>query len=551
MTVELQETGTVPFDGIMLRTAAIEGTVTVGDDDAPLPGVMVTVSGGPRDEEHATTTNDDGMYMVENLHAGTYSVTISGYDTREYGFDPTTRTLTVDLRDTGEAAFQGELLRTAGVSGRVHVGGMGLPGVTVALTGEESREGNTDADGQYAFAGLAAGDYTLTISGWDEVEYHFEPTMEITLELDETRTGQNFAGRALRTATVMGYVTVEGAGLPGVSVTLIKVVSATSGEILGAMPTGDDGGYSFGPLLAGAYRVSIAGYDDEHDFAAVDRTTAVATDGTATVDFAATIIRTAGVSGKVEVEGEALADVEVTLTGEHAPEDNTMETGDDGMYEFGGLRKGDYTVSITKLPNADAYNFPSMSRDVNLSVGQDQPGISFHGELVRSAGVSGRVHVDGNGLAGVTVTLDGPDSHDPETTDANGQYGFSGLAAGDYTVTISGWDEVEYRFEPTMEISLELDESMSGVNFAGRALRTATVMGYVTVEGDALPGVAVTLIKVTGQTSGEVLGAMATDEDGGYSFGPLWRARTRSGSTTIPPTPTSTTSRTARPGRPP
>ena len=521
VTVELQETGTVPFDGIMLRTAAIEGTVTVGDDDAPLPGVMVTVSGGPRDEEHATTTNDDGMYMVENLHAGTYSVTISGYDTREYGFDPTTRTLTVDLRDTGEAAFQGELLRTAGVSGRVHVGGMGLPGVTVALTGEESREGNTDTDGQYAFAGLAAGDYTLTISGWDEVEYRFEPTMEITLELDETKTGQNFAGRALRTATVMGYVTVEGAGLPGVSVTLIKVVSATSGEILGAMPTGDDGGYSFGPLLAGAYRVSIAGYDDEHDFAAVDRTTAVATDGTATVDFAATIIRTAGVSGKVEVEGEALADVEVTLTGEHAPEDNTMETGDDGMYEFGGLRKGDYTVSITKLPNADAYNFPSMSRDVNLSVGQDQPGISFQGELVRSAGVSGRVHVDGNGLAGVTVTLDGPDSHDPETTDANGQYGFSGLAAGDYTVTISGWDEVEYRFEPTMEISLELDESMSGANFAGRALRTATVMGYVTVEGDALPGVAVTLIKVTGQTSGEVLGAMATDEDGGYSFGPL------------------------------
>ena len=126
VTVELQETGTVPFSGIMLRTAAIEGTVTVGDDDAPLPGVMVTVSGGPRDEEHATTTNNDGTYLVENLHAGTYSVTISGYDTREYGFEPTTRTLTVDLRDTGEAAFQGELLRTAGVSGRVHVGGTGL-----------------------------------------------------------------------------------------------------------------------------------------------------------------------------------------------------------------------------------------------------------------------------------------------------------------------------------------------------------------------------------------------------------------------------------------
>ena len=153
VTVELQETGTVPFEGIMLRTAAIEGTVTVGDNDAPLPGVMVTVSGGPRDEEHSTITSDNGMYMVENLHAGTYSVTISGYDTREYGFDPTTKTLTVDLRDTGEAAFQGELLRTAGVSGRVHVDGMGIGSVTVTMTGEESREGTTNADGQYGFSG--------------------------------------------------------------------------------------------------------------------------------------------------------------------------------------------------------------------------------------------------------------------------------------------------------------------------------------------------------------------------------------------------------------
>ena len=520
VTVELQETGSVPFDGIMLRTAAIEGTVTVGDNDAPLPGVMVTVSGGPRDEEHATTTNNDGMYMVENLHAGDYSVTISGYDTREYGFDPTTRTLTVDLRDTGEAAFQGELLRTAGVSGRVHVGGMGLPGVTVKLTGEESREGNTNADGQYAFAGLAAGDYTLTISGWNEVEYHFEPTMEITLELDETRTGQNFAGRALRTATVMGNVTVEGAGLPRIPVTLIKVESATAGEIVDMKPTGADGGYSFGPLLAGAYRVMIAVDDDELDFGAAGttQTTAVMTDGTATVDFNATIIKTAGVSGMVTLDDEALADVEVTLTGDHAPADNSMMTGDDGMYSFDGLRKGDYTVTIT-ITNEE-HSFPSTSRDVNLSVGQKQTGISFAGELLRTAGVSGRVHVGDMGLAGVTVKLTGPDSRDG-VTDADGQYGFSGLAAGDYTLTISGWDGVEYAFDdPTMDdVTLELGETETA-NFEGRSLRTVTVMGHVTVdeeEGDGpmgLPGITVKL-------TGEDRDPETTDAEGAYAFGGL------------------------------
>ena len=521
VTVELQETGTVPFDGIMLRTAAIEGTVTVGDNDAPLPGVMVTVSGGPRDEEHSTTTNDDGEYLVENLHAGTYSVTISGYDTREYGFDPTTRTLTVDLRDTGEAAFQGELLRTAGVSGRVHVGGMGLPGVTVTLTGEEDRDPETtDADGQYGFSGLAAGDYTLTISGWDDVEYRFEPTMEITLELDETKTGVNFEGRSLRTATVMGNVTVEGDALAGISVTLIKVESATSGEILGVKPTGDDGGYSFGPLLAGAYQVMIAVDDDELDFGAAGttQTTAVMTDGTATVDFNATIIKTAGVSGMVTLDDEALADVEVTLTGDHAPDDNTRMTGADGMYSFGGLRKGDYTVTIT-ITNEE-HSFPSRSQPVNLSVGQKQTGISFAGELLRTAGVSGRVHVGGNGLVGVTVTLDGPDSRDPETTNADGQYGFSGLAAGDYTLTISGWDGVEYAFDdPTMEVTLELGDT-EPANFEGRSLRTVTVMGRVTVdeeEGDGpmgLPGITVKL-------TGEDRDPETTDAEGAYAFGGL------------------------------
>ena len=431
VTVALQDTETVAFDGIMLRTAGISGEVTVGDDDAPLSGVTVTVSGGPRDEDHSATTHSDGTYLVENLHAGDYSVVISGYDTREYGFDPTTETVSVGLRETLEVAFQGTLLRTAGVSGRVSVNGMGIPGVTVTLTGEEDRDPeNTNADGQFGFSGLAAGDYTLTISEYDAVEYAFEPTREFALELDGAEI-ENFTGRALRTATVMGYVTVGDAPLPGIDVTLIMVVG-TSGAIVDGMPTGDNGGYTFGPLLAGAYQVRIGEYADEYDFAAGDmQVTAVMTDSTATVNFAATIIRTASVSGRVTIDGDPMKDVTVTLTGDHAPDDNSRMTGDYGMYEFDDLRKGDYTL------------------------------------------------------------------------------------------TISGYDAVDYHFEPTREsFALELGGSEIK-NFTGKAQRTATVMGYVTVENAPLPGIGVTLIMVTGATSGEIVGAMATGADGGYTFGPL------------------------------
>ena len=262
-------------------------------------------------------------------------------------------------------------------------------------------------------------------------------------------------------------------------------MTATSGEILGAKATDADGGYSFGPLLAGAYQVRIddnSADADEHDFAdGTTRTTAVETDGTASVDFEATIIRTAGVSGMVTVDGEAMAGVEVTLAGDHAPDDNTRMTGDDGGYGFGGLRKGDYTVSIEN-PDADAYSFPNTSQSLNLSVGQEQTGISFAGARLRQASISGQVHAEGDPVAGVMVTLSG-DADAEDVTDDNGEYNFPSLAGGDYMVMIAGWDEAAYEFagaEAAVE-GLGTDE-FKIVDFGGTHTRTASIGGMLFID---------------------------------------------------------------------
>ena len=521
VTVALQDTETVEFDGIMLRTAGISGEVTVGDDDTPLPGVTVTVSGGPRDEEHSATTDSDGTYLVENLHAGDYSVVISGYDTREYGFDPTTETVSVGLRETLEVAFQGELLRTAGVSGRVSVGGMGIPGVTVTLTGEEDRDPeNTNADGQFGFTGLAAGDYTLTISGYNAVEYAFEPTREFELELDESEI-ENFTGRALRTATVMGYVTVEDAPLPGIDVTLIKGVG-TSGEIVGAKATGETGGYTFGPLLAGDYQVRIGEYDDEYDFAAGDmQVTAVMTDSTATVNFAATIIRTASVSGRVTIAGDPMKDVTVTLTGDHAPDDNSRMTGDYGMYEFDDLRKGDYTLTISGYDAVD-YHFEPTGESFALELGGSAIK-NFTGKALRTATVMGYVTVEDAPLPGIDVTLvkvvsaTSGEIVGTKATGDKGGYTFGPLLAGAYQVRIGEYDD-EYDFAAgDMQVTAVMTDSTATVNFAATIIRTASVSGMVTIDGEAMKDVTVTI-------SGEHAPAdssMMTGDDGSYSFGGL------------------------------
>ena len=183
----------------------------------------------------------------------------------------------------------------------------------------------------------------------------------------------------------------------------------------------------------------------------------------------------------VTVDGEAMAGVEVTLAGDHAPDDNTMTTGDDGGYGFGGLRKGDYTVSIEN-PDADAYSFPSMSQSLNLSVGQEQTGISFAGARLMQASISGQVHAEGDPVPGVMVTLSG-DADAEDVTDDNGEYNFPSLAGGDYMVTIAGWDEAAYEFagaETAVE-GLGTDE-FKIVDFAGTHTRTASIGGMLFID---------------------------------------------------------------------
>jgi len=224
----------------------------------------------------------------------------------------------------------------------------------------------------------------------------------------------------------------------------------------------------------------MSGLDAEYDFTATTWRGAVATDRIAEADFSATIIRTASVSGLVSVDDAGLAGVTVTLTGEHAPEDNTITTDTDGGYAFDGLRKGGYTVTLTN-PDEDLYAFPAMSIPVNLSLGQAREKVSFAGETLRKASIGGRVHVEGVGLEGVTVVLSG-DADAEEITDSHGEYDFSGLAGGDYSVEISGWDEVAYEFGTTeVNVGLEADEARTK-DFRGEHTATASIGGVLFLD---------------------------------------------------------------------
>ena len=512
--VEHGRTANVPFEGIMLRTAAIMGQVSIEGEG--LADVTVSLSG--EGESLTTMTDAGGQYTFTELPAGNFAVGISGYDTDDYSFETTSKNVAVALGGTATVPFEGILLRTSGIAGRVSVDGLGLADVTVTLSGDDLEAdvtAMTDATGQYAIAGLAEGDYTVAISGYDAVEYAFEDSQDVTLAKDATSI-VNFTGKNLRTAAVSVMVTADGAGVAGVGATLIHVTNLVtqSGDVIAVGATGADGSHMFSNLLAGTYAVQISGADEEIDFLSTTLLTQVATDATGEITFAGAINRTASIAGNVTADGAGMSGVMVALSGGDDGVAMSRESGADGSYNFGGLRRGSYTVSITN-PNEAMYSFANTSRGVSVGVGQTQGDVSFAGSLIMQSSINGQVSVGNAGLADVMVTLSGA-ADATDMTDASGLYSFNGLATGSYTVSIANPDAEEYSFTSMSEpVDLGNTDDQTR-NFPGTSLRTASITVMVTAEGTGVASAVATLTKTTGKSEADRTGA--TGDDGAYTF---------------------------------
>ena len=319
------------------------------------------------------------------------------------------------------------------------------------------------------------------------------------------------------TGSIEGQVSIEGQGVDGVTVTL-------SGG--GATATTSGGGaYRFTDVEGGTYTVTISGYPSDASF---DATSASATIASANqvvrLNFAGSYIRTASVLGSVRVEGAGQANVKVTLSGTSSA---TTATDGGGDYAFTGLRAGTYTVEISEF-DAGSYGFSNTSQSATVGVGASA-NVNFAGTHIRTASIRGTVSVDGEGLGGVRVSLSGG-SEASATTDGAGSYAFTDLQAGTYTVAISGFDASEYGFDATTRnATLGVGEA-ANLNFAGTALRTASVTGRLFVDevnknnewdaNEAYLEVAGVKVILTGPGVAET-DSTTTDARGAYGFDSL------------------------------
>ncbi|HEX7660791.1 MAG TPA: MFS transporter [Pseudonocardiaceae bacterium] len=152
---------------IVLRgTTRLFGTVRDTGADSVVADATVTLTDGNGAVVGATTTDGDGHYYFGELRSGGYTLVVTAA-----GHRPSARTLMVT--DAGETEADVEISCSAamfGVARGVH--GRPVPdarvtlvdpaGVVVAMT-------TTDESGEYAFAELPEGEYTVIASGYPPV----------------------------------------------------------------------------------------------------------------------------------------------------------------------------------------------------------------------------------------------------------------------------------------------------------------------------------------------------------------------------------------------
>ena len=202
--------------------------------------------------------------------------------------------------------------------------------------------------------------------------------------------------------SVSGTVSVEGSGLPGVSVNLVGAASQSA-------TTGSSGGYSFGNVPAGTHGVQISGAPAEVAFVSTASVVTISTSGqTATADFSGNYIRTSSITGSVTAGGQGVvATVTASGAGMLMSVEAVVGSSDtDGDFTLSGLRAGTYHVAISDFGDID---FPVTTRDVTVGVGLSA-NVSF------SAPGEGPVSTAFLVITGVTDTSDDDDTYSGRLT---------------------------------------------------------------------------------------------------------------------------------------
>jgi Concanavalin A-like lectin/glucanases superfamily len=268
---------------------------------------------------------------------------------------------------------------------------------------------------------------------------------------------------AKQVATYSISGTISGAGGPGATVNLTGASTAST--------TADSGGnFTFSGLANGSYTVTPI----KTGYVYTPASQAVTVNGAnvSAVNFGSTTAPTYTISGTITGVGGPAATVKLTGTGSAS---TTADSG--GNYTFSGLANGSYTVT----PSKTGYVYTPAGQAVTVN-GANVSAVNFGSTTAPTYTMSGTI--SGAGGPGATVSLTGTATAST-TADTNGNYTFSGLTNGSYTVTPS---KTGYIYTPAGQAVTVNGANVSAVNFSSAVVShwvglswtasTSQVVGY-------------------------------------------------------------------------
>ena len=425
--------------------------------DKPLAGVKVTLvwtGPGGITRTYETTTDADGQYRFENLLPGDYKVSV----------DPESLLAAEPLLDVLTHSPAGDVEAKKVVSEEAKADKDKLAQafnliVSVTLTGEA----NSSLSQDWGFGISADTAITKVITDPDEAAqetFEFTPGKEVTYTLTLTNNGPGVATGVKAFDQVpsgVAFVKAQGDGSydPDSGVWDLSGLTLAKGDVKTLTVTVTITGEGAGTLVTNVAR--ITGQDQAGDDSTNNEASASFKGG---FNLGGTIYRDSdGSYSKSETE-QRFTDVTVALVGEDGTpvldadgKPMTAITDENGAYQFVGLAPGSYRVVIVD-PNAgdlagliptQAYTGRGATQASVTVTDASVEGVDFG--LVAPATIGDRVWDDANGngmdegepgVPHATVIL--TDATGVEvartTTDANGNYRFTGLVPGTYTVSI-------------------------------------------------------------------------------------------------------------------
>jgi parallel beta-helix repeat protein len=267
-----------------------------------------------------------------------------------------------------------------------------------------------------------------------------------------------------QTYSISGTISPS-AGGNAASVTLGGAASATT-------ITDNSGNYSFSGLASGNYTVTPS--KSQFRFSPSNQSTTISASNVTGMNFTASQIGSAttySISGTISPSANG-AGVTMTLGG--AASASTI-TDSSGNYTFSGLAGGSYTLT----PSESGYSFNPVSQNTTVS-SSNVSGVNFTAaeNSTTTYSISGTIGPSASG-GGVTVALTGASSG-TTTTDSSGNYTFSGLGGGSYTLTPS---KNGYDFSPPSESETISTANVTDANFTA----SQNLVGVDIHPGDDIP----------------------------------------------------------------